>query len=50
MARNLVLEPAFPTGDVQGDILPGLPKKHEHLMFFRITDTGAFKTDRKSVV
>lgn len=44
MARNLALEPVFPTADVQGDILPGLPKKHEHLMFFRITDTGAFKT------
>ena len=39
MARDLNLEPAFPTDEIQGDILPGLPKKHEHLIFFRVTDT-----------
>jgi Dyp-type peroxidase family len=49
MARDLNLEPAFPTDEIQGDILPGLPKKHEQLIFFRIVDTGAFKTFLKTL-
>jgi Dyp-type peroxidase family len=43
MARDLNLEPVFPTDEIQGDILPGLPKKHEHLIFFQIKDRVAFK-------
>src|SRR4051794_32740053 len=49
MARDLNLEPTFPTNEIQGDILPGLPKKHEHLIFFEIIDIGAFKTFLKTV-
>jgi Dyp-type peroxidase family len=43
MARDLSLEPAFPTNAIQGDILVGLAKRHEHLMFFRIVDVDEFK-------
>jgi hypothetical protein len=34
MARDLNAEPLFPTEDIQADILVGLLKQHEHLMFF----------------
>jgi len=44
MARNLGQEPPLPTMILQGDILPGLIKKHERLIFFGIKDVGAFKT------
>jgi hypothetical protein len=43
MSRNLLAEPIFPTNDIQGDILVGLPKNKEHLIFFEITDAPQFK-------
>lgn len=43
MARDLANEPQFPTADIQGDILAGLPKRHEHLIFFEIVDKAKFK-------
>jgi hypothetical protein len=43
MARDLSLEPLFPTTDIQGDILVGLLKNHEHLIFFNIADVAKFK-------
>ena len=43
MARNLANEPVFATSEIQGDILPGLPKNHEHLIFFHIQNVGKFK-------
>ena len=49
MARDLLLEPAFPTSDIQGDILAGLPKRHEHLVFFRITDPAKFRAFLKTL-
>jgi Dyp-type peroxidase family len=44
MPRNFQAEPIFPTSDIQGDILVGLPKNREHLIFFEITDAPKFKT------
>lgn len=42
MARALNAEPLFPTEDIQGDILAGLPKRRERLLFFRVEDPAAF--------
>jgi Dyp-type peroxidase family len=44
MARELDKEPLLPSKDIQGDILAGLIKRREHLLFFGITDAQAFKT------
>ncbi|CAA2136517.1 Dyp-type peroxidase [Methylobacterium bullatum] len=49
MARDIADEPLFPLDAIQGDILAGLPKRHEHLMFFTITDPAAFKAFLKSL-
>ena len=43
MSHDAGLEPLFPIADIQGDILVGLPKRHEHLMFFEVVDDGIFK-------
>lgn len=43
MSHDASLEPLFPIADIQGDILVGLPKRHEHLMFFEVIDVPAFK-------
>lgn len=43
MPRDLQAEPIFPTDDIQGDILVGLLKNHEHLIFFEVTDPSEFK-------
>jgi Dyp-type peroxidase family len=43
LSRNLLAEPIFPTNDIQGDILVGLPKNKEHLIFFEITAAPKFK-------
>ena len=47
MARDLSAEPLLDVDVVQGDILVGLIKKVEHLLFFRIDDVDAFKTFAK---
>jgi len=49
MARNLSLEPALPNTEIQADILVGLLKKHEHLIFFQIVNPPAFKTFLKTL-
>src|ERR1700709_426217 len=49
MARNLAAEPSFATEEIQGDILPGLPKNHEHLIFFHIHDLAKFKAFLKTL-
>ncbi|MGR9270773.1 Dyp-type peroxidase (plasmid) [Rhizobium leguminosarum] len=49
MARDLNLEPLFPTTDIQGDILVGLLKNHEHLIFFKIADVAKFKAFLRSL-
>lgn len=49
MERDLAQEPPLPVDDIQGDILVGLPKRHEHLMFFRIADAGRFKAFLKTL-
>lgn len=43
MARNIATEPLLAVDTIQGDILPGLRKRHEHLLFFSIDDPAAFK-------
>jgi Dyp-type peroxidase family len=43
MSRNLQAEPLFPTSDIQGDILVGLPKNHQHLIFFEILNPVVFR-------
>jgi Dyp-type peroxidase family len=43
MARELDAEPLLPSPDIQGDILVGLLKRREHLLFFGIDDAQAFK-------
>lgn len=43
MARNMNDEPSLLADDIQADILVGLIKQHEHLMFFKIIDPQAFK-------
>ncbi|NEU13183.1 Dyp-type peroxidase [Methylobacterium sp. BTF04] len=49
MPRDITAEPLFPVDDIQGDILTGLPKRHEHLMFFTIRDAASFKAFLKSL-
>jgi hypothetical protein len=49
MARDLNAEPIFPISDIQGDILAGLPKRCELLLFFKIQDPAAFKTFLKTL-
>ncbi|MBN3757677.1 hypothetical protein G3N95_32470 [Paraburkholderia sp. Tr-20389] len=43
MARDLNAEPLFPVDEIQADILVGLKKRHEHLMFFKIVNVVTFK-------
>jgi Dyp-type peroxidase family len=49
MPRDLQAEPLLPVADIQGDILVGLPKNHEHLIFFRILDVANFKAFLKAL-
>ncbi|MDB5645926.1 Dyp-type peroxidase [Methylobacterium sp.] len=49
MPRDITAEPLFPLDDIQGDILTGLPKRHEHLMFFTIVEPAAFKAFLKAL-
>ena len=49
MSHDASLEPIFPTHEIQGDILTGLPKRHEHLMFFNVTNIGIFKSFLKKL-
>lgn len=49
MARDLSGEPQFPTHEIQGDILAGLAKKHQHLLFFQIVDTKKFRAFIRSL-
>lgn len=49
MARDLTLEPPLPVNEIQGDILIGLPKLHEHLIFFEIVDAVKFKAFLKTL-
>ena len=42
MARDVHAEPVLATTRIQGDILPGLLKKNELLLFFRIDDAAEF--------
>lgn len=43
MARDLNAEPVLPSDDIQGDILAGLIKQSETLLFFHIDNPPAFK-------
>lgn len=49
MPRDLTAEPALPAADIQGDILAGMPKRHEHLIFFGISDRAKFKAFLKTL-
>ena len=49
MARDLTLEPPLPVNEIQGDILIGLPKRREHLIFFEIVDAVKFKAFLKTL-
>lgn len=49
MPRDLQAEPLLPIDDIQGDLLVGLLKNYEHLIFFEITDIGKFKDFLKTV-
>lgn len=49
MARDLSNEPLLAVDEIQGDILVGLLKNHEHLMFFRIVDAAKFKAFLKTL-
>jgi Dyp-type peroxidase family len=42
MARDVHAEPVLATTRIQGDVLPGLLKKNELLLFFRIDDATTF--------
>jgi Dyp-type peroxidase family len=44
MARELDAEPLLPSKEIQADILVGLLKRREHLLFFSIETPAAFKT------
>lgn len=44
MARDLSQEPLLAVDDIQGDILAGLPKRVERLLFFKIEHAHAFKS------
>lgn len=43
MARDLTKEPLLPVTDIQGDILVGLTKRCERLIFFKIENPAEFK-------
>jgi Dyp-type peroxidase family len=43
MARNLAVEPLLPVDEIQGDVLVGLLKRVERLVFFEITDRNRFR-------
>jgi hypothetical protein len=43
MARDLSQEPLLPVNDIQGDILLGLPKRVERLLFFKIEHVQTFR-------
>jgi Dyp-type peroxidase family len=49
MARELDAEPLLPSADIQGDVLVGLIKRREHLLFFSIENAQAFKKFLKDV-
>lgn len=49
MDRDLTQQAHLPVEDIQGDILVGLLKRHEHLMFFHITNKDQFKTFLKTL-
>ena len=49
MARILSQEPLFDVNDIQGDVLVGLIKKVERLLFFEITDPDAFRSFLKTL-
>jgi hypothetical protein len=49
MPRDLNAEPTFPTPDIQGDILAGLPKRCELLLFFKIQEPEVFKPFLKTL-
>jgi Dyp-type peroxidase family len=49
MPRDLNAEPTFQTPDIQGDILAGLPKRCELLLFFKIQDPKVFKAFLKTL-
>lgn len=49
MPRDLQAEPILPTEDIQADILVGLLKNHEHLIFFEIVDVVRFKMFLKTL-
>jgi Dyp-type peroxidase family len=49
MARDLTVEPQLAVDDIQGDILVGLLKQHEHLMFFQIVDKQRFRNFLKTL-
>jgi Dyp-type peroxidase family len=42
MARDLMAEPQLAVNEIQGDIIIGLLKRHEHLIFFQINDKTKF--------
>jgi Dyp-type peroxidase family len=44
MGRDLQAEPLLATDAIQGDILPGLAKRTERLLFFEIVDVARFRT------
>lgn len=44
MPRDLSQEPLLPVNDIQGDILLGLPKRVERLLFFKIEHAETFKS------
>jgi len=43
MPRDVTAEPLFPTEKIQGDILAGLLKRRETLLFFQINSAARFK-------
>ena len=43
MARDLAAEPILPIDDIQGDVLIGLLKRVERLIFFKISDITRFR-------
>jgi hypothetical protein len=49
MARDVNAEPLFPTDVIQGDILTGLPKRCERLLFFSIDVPTLFKAFLKDL-
>ena len=43
MARNVAVEPLLPVDEIQGDVLVGLLKRVERLVFFEVTDRNRFR-------